>query len=445
MKKRLFLSLLLVLALCLNLTVSASALWDYGMIYDGTERLDGDMLDSYGRTVLPQFKAQYGAELRVDIITESTDAEQTANVYFDSFMYGADTNGSCAVLTLCMKDNEGDLSYVDGCIYARGEQWLIDAADKVEAELITNLTQSAWTGSIAQDNAACESLLKSFYEGMEAAAKASGAQGDAAQQEETVTYSGNPQAQLAFVTDEAGLLDEQQRIELEAKAAEISSARECGVYIVIVQDYSYYTTGQILYFAESIFTEYYMGWGADRDGVVLVLSMADRDYALLAHGGKGNGAFTDYGKDVLSEAFLDNFANDDWGGGLSDYLNTADLMLERYAQGSPVDVGAKLEIPGQKKAISPVSLLLVLGIPMLVAFVVCSIFKSQMKTARVKSDAHGYVSDEGLNLQIRQDWFTHRTEHRELIEQQSSQSRSSFGGGGTTINSRGFSGKSGKF
>ena len=61
MKKKMFISLLLALLLCLSLPLTASALWDYGLIYDGTELLDDTVLDSYGRTLLPQFRDKYGA------------------------------------------------------------------------------------------------------------------------------------------------------------------------------------------------------------------------------------------------------------------------------------------------------------------------------------------------------------------------------------------------
>jgi len=445
MKKKVFVCLLLAALLCMSLSVSAFSLWDYGMIYDGTELLDGNMLDSYGRTVLPGFRDSYGAELRVDIVTESSDAEQTAKIYFDSFLYGADTNGNGAVLTLCVKAADGDISFVDGCVYASGEQWLVDAAAAVEEELASYFSAQAWSGAVSGDNASCEAMLKAYYEGMVSAAQSEGVSNESATEEGYATYSGNPAAELGFVTDEAGILDEQQRITLETRAAEISATSECGVYIVIVDDYKYYSDGNIEYFAESIFTEYHMGWGAQQDGLVLVLSMAERDYDLMAHGDKGNGAFTDYGKQMLSEQFLDDFGSDDWGGGLTDYLDTAELMLQRHAEGRPVDVNDRLDIPGQKKSISFVSVLIVLGVPALLAFVVCERMRAQMNTARRKTDASGYISDEGLELSVSRDYFTHRTERRELLQQDNSRSRGFGGGGGTSINSGGFSHRSGKF
>lgn len=88
-------------------------------------------------------------------------------------------------------------------------------------------------------------------------------------------------------------------------------------------------------------------------------------------------------------------------------------------------------------------LLLILGIPCLIALVVCSVFKAQMKTAGIKTTAGDYIKMGDLRLNVQQDLFTHRTQTRQIIQQQTS--RSGGGGGGTTIRSGGFSGKSGKF
>ena len=68
----------------------------------------------------------------------------------------------------------------------------------------------------------------------------------------------------------------------------------------------------------------------DEGGKILadmsVPTMAERDYTLIAYG-YGNTAFTDYGKDKLSEVFLDDFGDDNWYSGLSDYLDKSESML----------------------------------------------------------------------------------------------------------------------
>ena len=443
MKK--ILSLLIALTLCLSLCAAASALWDYGLAYDGSELLDGDLLESYGRGSFEEFKSKYGAELRLDIVTEGSDADQLAESYFDALLYGSDTNGNCALITLCLKVSEGNVSYVDGCVYSEGEQWLTDAADKAAIAVSAYFAESAWAGGIAEDNKTLESMLSTFHTQMCAAAEAGAPEQEQSEAETEqgayATYAGNPKAELPFVTDEAGLLSEEQRAELESRLAHMSADAECGIYVVIVNDFKAYSHDVEL-FGESIFTDYHMGWGEEQSGQVLVLSMAERDYALVAHG-KGNFVFTDYGKEVLSERFLDNFRGDDWYGGFTDYAECSEYMLSQYMAGTPVDTNNKLAEGSYSKPVPIGNILIVVIAPLVVAFVVCEGFKRQMKTARKKTDANDFVDSRGLALSISRDIYTHSTEHRQVIQSSSSGSRG--GGGGTSINSRGFSSRSGKF
>lgn len=103
----------------------------------------------------------------------------------------------------------------------------------------------------------------------------------------------------------------------------------CGVYVVTVDDMADYIdpdtvteTGET---GMAAFTEY--AWDAlglaasyDSNGIMLALSMAERDFQMLAHGDTANAAFTDYGKYIMQDEFLDNFREDDWYGGFADYI-----------------------------------------------------------------------------------------------------------------------------
>ena len=100
------------------------------------------------------------------------------------------------------------------------------------------------------------------------------------------------------------------------------------MYIVTVEDFTDYSdTYYVKGFGEELFSSYDLGLGDDNCGILLILSMAERDYGLVAHGDFANAAFTDYGKDKLSEAFLDDFGDDNWYSGLSDYLDKSESML----------------------------------------------------------------------------------------------------------------------
>ena len=231
-----------------------------------------------------------------------------------------------------------------------------------------------------------------------------------------------------FLFDEANLLTSEEKQAINEHAEDISREFGCGVYIVTVWDYNTYGSS-VRTAAENFFLNNRLGLGEDASGVLLMLSMAERDYALIAHGNIGNGAFTDYGKDVLSDEFLDDFGGNDWYSGFADYVSCSGTFLDSFRQGTPVDVN---QDSGSGLGFALVMILL---IPAAIAGIACGIMASSMKTARKKTHADDYR--QGLQLTGRHDRFMTRTVVRQKIESSSS--------GGTTVNSRGFSGKSGKF
>ena len=77
-------------------------------------------------------------------------------------------------------------------------------------------------------------------------------------------------------------------------------------------------------------------------------------------------------------------------------------------------------------------------VPLLVAFTVCSIFKAQMKTAKMQQAAQEYIDGQGLVLTAQNDRFLHTTRTERYIEPPKSS-------GGTSVNSSGSSHSSGRF
>lgn len=247
-----------------------------------------------------------------------------------------------------------------------------------------------------------------------------------------VAAAGFEDAQLSFVTDEAGLLTNEQRLELEQRAAEISQKYQCGVYIIAVNDFTDYTYESSVYeAAKDLYREYELGYGEERSGELLLLSMEARDYSLIAYG-YGNTAFTDFGKDKLADEFLDDFADDAWYDGFSDYLEKSASMLASARSGKPLDVDSDPKIVFVGIGIS---LLLGCGLGLLLCWL---LKEKQMKSVAVKQDANTYLRADGVHITNRQDQFSHITQTRTKIEKSS-------GGGGTTVDSDGFSGQSGKF
>lgn len=247
-------------------------------------------------------------------------------------------------------------------------------------------------------------------------------------------------ASLAYVTDAALLLQDEEREQLEQTAAQIAERYQCGVYIIIVDDYSIFTSGSIATCAEEMYDYYHLGYAQGKDGLLLLMSMEGRDYDLDAYGDFGNYAFTDYGKQVLADSFMSSFSRNDWYNGFLVYLHTVSNLLNNARSGHPVDV-PNYETQSRGMGLGA-KLAMILLIPGGTAGAVCGGFKRQMKTVRPKTTAEGYVVPGGVDLAIRQDLFVNRTQTVQII-QESQPHRS--GGGGTSVGASGHSHHSGKF
>ncbi len=257
-----------------------------------------------------------------------------------------------------------------------------------------------------------------------------------------------------YVYDDAALLTQEEYDTLTASAMAVADQYGCGVYVVTVDDMADYIdpeavteTGET---GMAAFTEY--AWDAlglaasyDSNGIMLALSMAERDFQMLAHGDTANAAFTDYGKYLMQDEFLDNFREDDWYGGFADYIAACGRYLEANANGTPIDVEPDVPLTVGEK----IGFGLMVGLPLgiLIAFIVCAIYKGQLKSVRRATEAARYTVSGGTEITEREDRFTHTTEVRTPIKTESDDhdSGGSSFSGGTTVNSGGFSHSGGKF
>ncbi len=251
------------------------------------------------------------------------------------------------------------------------------------------------------------------------------------------------EARIDYVNDYADILSDTQRQTLNDKAAEISRQYDCGVYVVIVKDYSSYVRGNIENFTEEVFHRYDLGYGASENGVILGLSMDSRDYDIYAHGDFGNAAFTDYGKRQLANSFLSSFQRNDWVSGLQAYLENCGNLMRSARNGEPVDIWIPDQTSGPR--FDPMNILISFAVALLISGGLVSGLKKQLKTAVTQTRASGYVPQGGVELRVRNDHLVNRTVTTRMIPRET-QHRSGGHYGGTTISgSHGGSHHSGKF
>lgn len=321
--------------------------------------------------------------------------------------------------------------------------FLVPAKPVRAAEFFDYFTEDDEYGSdleeVDGEEDASEDDAASFFEDTEEGDSGSGDSNfasDAASPDASELFSAGG---YQYVADGAGILDEDEKDKLESRAEEIASGYNIGVYIVTVPDFRAYSTEDVFHAAIAIYKANDLGYGDGKNGVLLLLSMADRDYNLLCNGDWGNEAFTDAGREAMTAFFLDDFHNNDWYAGFSDYLTWTDKYLAKAEAGKPYDSG-NLPLSTEQKVIRfGIVLGVLLLVPVIIASIVTAVQAAKMKSVAKATRASAYAKG-GLQLTGNADIYTHTTEHRTRIERDIDS-----GGGPVSSHDGSFSGTSGKF
>ena len=437
--KRKMTVLLTALILVLALGFPAMAAMEYGAVYDETEKLGSVELTYQGEQKLPQLTEALGVDLRVDVFTdegvEDISVSDIAVYVYENSGYGCGEEKDGVSLTLLLRGTEDGvytLSESDWCVYA-----LLDTARGSAQELSgivhdavsPYMDERAWNGEdVTMSATALSQAVDAMAESVENYIRANAVTDVAGETAESQTQEPTG-ADMNYIFDLSDQLSYEEWAELEARAADISQRHGCGVYAAFVDDFTEYGGGNDVY--KTTYQLYHaseLGMGADRDGIIILLSMDDRDYAMFVYGDHAEYAFDRYGQKELEDAFLGYFGDNDWYGGVSHYLDTCDEYLTRAEEGKPV-----------RKNTLPMYIIVVAA-SCAIAGGICLMLKWQMKTVHQKAEANEYVAAGGLNLTKQYDRYTHTTETRRKIHDDSdsdSGTSSCSGGGG--------SGRSGKF
>ena len=216
---------------------------------------------------------------------------------------------------------------------------------------------------------------------------------------------------------------------LNAKAADLAGNYNTGVYFMLVDDYQKYASGS----GKEIFdvcAEYYhsqgFGVGADRSGILMMVSKNDRQLAFFVFGKTASFAMNDYAQDTLYDRVTAKLSNDEWDKAAEAYVEFCEEALEAAANGKPLHKSNKGTI-----------ILIYLG-AMAVAGIVCFVYYSMMDNVAKGSAAADYITAEGLLLNGADDIFVNRVVTR---RQKSKDSDS----GGNAHEGHGGSGRSGSF
>lgn len=250
---------------------------------------------------------------------------------------------------------------------------------------------------------------------------------------------------LEYVYDEANLLNEQEEISLLAILEEISDHQRCDVVVATFNDFE---GDDFVAFVDDFYDYNGFGYGRDRDGIILAISMAGRDLHMSTLG-YALYAFTDYGLEAMEYAFIDSLSRGYYFDAFLEYAQKADELLTLAHNGTPLDVPQTEEVHIDFKEtlleFGLGSLILALGI----GFGMVMVERSRLKTVHFEHGAYNYEKRLERHIYRRYDRLINRTVHREKIKTSSSSSSSSHRSSGSSSHrsSSGSShgGRSGKF
>ena len=221
------------------------------------------------------------------------------------------------------------------------------------------------------------------------------------------------------LVDNADLLNNKEEATLLAKLDEISERQQADIVVVTADTLGGKTP---MDYADDFYDYNGYGFGENNDGVLLLVSMEDRDW-WMSTSGYGITAITDAGIEYISDKFLSDLSDGKYAEAFSSYADLCDEFFTKAKAGKPYDVGHMPKEPFNFAWCLAVALL----IGYVVAAVVTGSMKRQLKTVRFQSAANSYVKANSMNVSESRDLFlyTQITRHEKPKETSSS-------GGSTT-------------
>lgn len=240
--------------------------------------------------------------------------------------------------------------------------------------------------------------------------------------------------QLPRLVDNADILDDSEENSLLKKLDEISERQKFDVVVVTVDSLEGKTATA---YAEDFYDYNGYGTGSDKDGVLLLVSMEARDWCMTATG-FGNRAFTDAGKDYISDKFLEYLGDDKYVKAFDTYADLCDEFITQAKKGTPYD-GSNMP-----KEPFPLfrNILIALGVGIVLSLIIVLIMRSKMKTVRSQPAASDYMKQGSMDITKSRDMFLYTHLDKKAIPK-----KEESGGTTTHTSSSGqtHSSKSGKF
>ena len=225
-------------------------------------------------------------------------------------------------------------------------------------------------------------------------------------EEKTESKNDEDDEQILRLVDEADLLSDSEEKALLKKLDKTSEELSFDIIIMTLEDHY----GEVESFTKDLYKDIY---GKKRDGVILLISMAERDWCIVGNG-EGAQIFPSSTIDKIGSAITGDLKDGDYADAFDLFVDKAVYYIDGERNGYPFNVGK--------------SLLIAAAVGLVIALIVTAIFKAQLKSVRKQAAAQNYVKPGSMQVTVHNDFFLYRDVTRTKKESSSGSSGGSSGG-----------------
>ena len=233
--------------------------------------------------------------------------------------------------------------------------------------------------------------------------------------------------------DMASLLSDEDVNSLTAKLDELSLRQKMDVVIATTDTLE---GKSVVEYADDLYDYCSFGYGANRDGLILVISMEDNDW-YISTCGYGITVFTDAGIEYIGKQIVPYLSDEDFVGAFTTYITLCDEFITQARTDKPYDIG---NLP--REPMSPGWILACLIISFMLSCITVGKMKAKLVTVRAQAAANSYMKDGSMNITDSREMFLYKN-----VTRTKRSSESSGGGSSTHTSSSGTThgGGGGKF
>ena len=221
-------------------------------------------------------------------------------------------------------------------------------------------------------------------------------------------------AQMPRLVDGADLLTDSEEADLLAQLDGASDDLQADIVIVTLESCGGYSADEVI---NAFYDQYEYGYGISRDGVMLLLSMAERDYRIVCNGFAAD-AITPGERDSIGDEIVEELSDGAYYEAFEEFLAQCKWEIDGERNGYPFAFGRNLGVS--------------LMIGLITALLITGVLRSQLKSVSSRTGAREYAKPGSMKMPRSSDLYLYRTVNRIRKPRESSGNSGGFrsGGGG---------------